>query len=92
MAKLHPAKLAAALALGAAALFAIACSGGEKETVNLNPSSNVPPGLSVTLFFGGWGGPGLPGPVWFLIKLGIALFVMIWIRATLPRASRTMRP
>ena len=42
-------------------------------------------GLTVTLFFGGWGGPGLPGPVWFLIKLGIALFVMIWIRATLPR-------
>ena len=42
-------------------------------------------GLAVTLFFGGWGGPGLPGPIWFLIKLGIGLFVMIWIRATLPR-------
>jgi NADH-quinone oxidoreductase subunit H len=41
--------------------------------------------LAVTLFFGGWGGPGLPGPVWFLIKLAIALFAMIWIRATLPR-------
>jgi NADH-quinone oxidoreductase subunit H len=41
--------------------------------------------LGVTLFFGGWGGPGLPGPVWFLIKLFIALFVFIWIRATLPR-------
>jgi NADH-quinone oxidoreductase subunit H len=41
--------------------------------------------LGVTLFFGGWGGPGLPGPIWFLIKLGIALFLFIWIRATLPR-------
>jgi NADH-quinone oxidoreductase subunit H len=41
--------------------------------------------LAVTLFFGGFGGPGLPGPIWFLIKLAIALFVFIWIRATLPR-------
>jgi NADH-quinone oxidoreductase subunit H len=41
--------------------------------------------LGVTLFFGGWGGPGLPGPIWFLIKLGVALFLFIWIRATLPR-------
>jgi NADH-quinone oxidoreductase subunit H len=41
--------------------------------------------LMVTLFFGGFGGPGLPGPVWFLVKLAIALFVFIWIRATLPR-------
>jgi NADH-quinone oxidoreductase subunit H len=41
--------------------------------------------LGVTLFFGGWGGPGLPGPIWFLIKLFIALFIFIWIRATLPR-------
>jgi NADH-quinone oxidoreductase subunit H len=41
--------------------------------------------LMVTLFFGGWGGPGLPGPIWFLIKLAIAIFVFIWIRATLPR-------
>jgi NADH-quinone oxidoreductase subunit H len=41
--------------------------------------------LGVTLFFGGWNGPGLPGPIWFLIKLFIALFLFIWIRATLPR-------
>lgn len=50
MAKLHPAKLAAALAFGAAALFAIACSGGEEETVNVNPGPTAPPGLSVTLY------------------------------------------
>ncbi len=42
--------------------------------------------LAVTLFFGGWEGPWAPlGPLWFLIKLGIAVFVFIWLRATLPR-------
>jgi NADH-quinone oxidoreductase subunit H len=41
--------------------------------------------LGVTLFFGGWGGPGLPGPAWFAIKLVIALSIFIWLRATLPR-------
>jgi NADH-quinone oxidoreductase subunit H len=42
-------------------------------------------GLMVTLFFGGWGGPGLPGPLWFLIKMGAIIFTFMWIRATLPR-------
>jgi NADH-quinone oxidoreductase subunit H len=42
-------------------------------------------GLAVTLFFGGWGGPVLPGPVWFILKLGAFLFVFMWLRATLPR-------
>jgi NADH-quinone oxidoreductase subunit H len=41
--------------------------------------------LGITLFFGGWGGPGLPGPIWFLLKLVIAIAIFIWIRATLPR-------
>jgi len=41
--------------------------------------------LGITLFFAGWGGPGLPGPIWFVIKLVIAIGVFIWIRATLPR-------
>jgi NADH-quinone oxidoreductase subunit H len=41
--------------------------------------------LGIALFFGGWGGPGLPGPIWYLIKLVIAISVFIWIRATLPR-------
>jgi NADH-quinone oxidoreductase subunit H len=42
--------------------------------------------LAVTLFFGGWEGPWAPlGPLWFLIKLAIAVFVFIWLRATLPR-------
>jgi NADH-quinone oxidoreductase subunit H len=42
-------------------------------------------GLAVTLFFGGWGGPVLPGPVWFLLKLALFIFVFMWLRATLPR-------
>jgi NADH-quinone oxidoreductase subunit H len=42
-------------------------------------------GLAVTLFFGGWGGPVLPGPLWFLIKLAAFIFVFMWLRATLPR-------
>jgi NADH-quinone oxidoreductase subunit H len=42
--------------------------------------------LAVTLFFGGWYGPWAPlGPVWFLIKLLLVLFVFLWLRATLPR-------
>ena len=42
-------------------------------------------GLAVTLFLGGWSGPYLPGPIWFLLKLAAFLFVFIWLRATLPR-------
>ena len=42
-------------------------------------------GLAVTLFFGGWGGPVLPGPLWFLVKLLLVMFVFMWLRATLPR-------
>jgi NADH-quinone oxidoreductase subunit H len=43
--------------------------------------------LAVTLFLGGWHGPWLQsiGPVWFLLKLFVLLFVFIWMRATLPR-------
>jgi NADH-quinone oxidoreductase subunit H len=42
-------------------------------------------GLAVTLFFGGWSGPVLPGPLWFVIKLALVVFVFMWLRATLPR-------
>ena len=46
--------------------------------------------LCVTVFLGGWHGPGWDGatwagPVWFLLKLVILLFVFIWMRTTLPR-------
>ncbi len=45
--------------------------------------------LAVTLFLGGWHGPEwfgpLSGPIWFLVKLFVLLFVFIWIRTTVPR-------
>jgi NADH-quinone oxidoreductase subunit H len=41
--------------------------------------------LAVTLFLGGWDGPWLPGPVWFVLKLFLFVFAFIWLRATLPR-------
>ncbi len=41
--------------------------------------------LCVTLFLGGWHGPWVPGPLWFIAKLFILLFVFIWVRTTVPR-------
>ncbi len=43
--------------------------------------------IMVTLFFGGWHGPGpaVLGIVWFLLKLAVFLFVFIWVRWTFPR-------
>jgi NADH-quinone oxidoreductase subunit H len=46
--------------------------------------------LMVTLFLGGWhfpfwtGGDFL-GPLWFVLKLFLILFVFIWVRTTVPR-------
>jgi NADH-quinone oxidoreductase subunit H len=57
------------------ALFAMA------EYINVITLS----GLAVTLFFGGWSGPLLPGPLWFFVKLLLVVFVFMWLRATLPR-------
>jgi NADH-quinone oxidoreductase subunit H len=43
-------------------------------------------GLAVTLFFGGWEGPWAPlGPLWFVLKLLLAITIFIWIRASVPR-------
>ena len=41
--------------------------------------------LATVLFFGGWDGPFLPGPVWFFLKAYLLIFVMMWIRWTFPR-------
>jgi NADH-quinone oxidoreductase subunit H len=41
--------------------------------------------IVTTLFLGGWRGPVLPPWFWFLVKVGLVFFVIIWIRATLPR-------
>ena len=41
--------------------------------------------LTALLFLGGWHGPGLPGVVWFLIKVYFIVMVIFWIRGTFPR-------
>jgi NADH-quinone oxidoreductase subunit H len=42
-------------------------------------------GLVAVFFLGGWRGPILPPLVWFLLKVGGVVFVLIWFRGTLPR-------
>jgi NADH-quinone oxidoreductase subunit H len=43
--------------------------------------------LAVTLFLGGWQGPGpvALAPLWVLLKMFAFVFFFIWVRATLPR-------
>jgi NADH-quinone oxidoreductase subunit H len=48
--------------------------------------------ICVVLFLGGWLPPfdvapftWLPGPIWFILKICVILFIFIWARATLPR-------
>lgn len=47
--------------------------------------------VAVTMFFGGWDGPGLPflrwlwPLVWFAGKTFFFVFLFVWLRATLPR-------
>ncbi len=41
--------------------------------------------LCTTFFLGGWLGPLLPGPLWFVGKTLVMIFVFIWIRGTFPR-------
>jgi NADH-quinone oxidoreductase subunit H len=42
--------------------------------------------LCVTLFFGGWLGPvDTLGPLWFVLKLLVVIFIFIWLRTTVPR-------
>jgi NADH-quinone oxidoreductase subunit H len=42
-------------------------------------------GLVAVFFLGGWRGPFLPPIIWFTLKVLMIVFVMIWIRGTLPR-------
>ena len=46
--------------------------------------------IASTLFLGGWYGPFVDqvpflGPLYFLLKVALMIFVIIWIRASLPR-------
>ena len=47
--------------------------------------------LGVTLFFGGFSGPGLPGPIWFAIKLAIAVFIFVLMRSARIRGMLASR-
>jgi NADH-quinone oxidoreductase subunit H len=44
-------------------------------------------GIAVTMFLGGWHGPGPAalGPLWVVVKMALFVVLFIWIRATLPR-------
>lgn len=57
------------------ALFFIA------EYVNILAVSSI----AITLFFGGWHGPGDIPILWFVVKLAFFVFFFMWVRATLPR-------
>jgi NADH-quinone oxidoreductase subunit H len=43
--------------------------------------------VAVTMFLGGWHGPGPAalGPLWVVLKMAVFVVLFIWIRATLPR-------
>ncbi|MFC1955654.1 NADH-quinone oxidoreductase subunit NuoH [Chloroflexota bacterium] len=41
--------------------------------------------IIATLFLGGWRGPVLPPWLWFVVKLVMVFFTMVWTRSTLPR-------
>jgi NADH-quinone oxidoreductase subunit H len=45
--------------------------------------------LATILFFGGWQSPIgiLPGLLWFLVKLYLLIFTVVWIRWTFPRTQ-----
>jgi NADH-quinone oxidoreductase subunit H len=42
-------------------------------------------GLVAIFFLGGWRGPIFPPIVWFLLKVFLTVFILIWFRGTLPR-------
>lgn len=41
--------------------------------------------IAVTLFLGGWTGPWDLPLVWFLLKVGLIVFLFMWVRATMAR-------
>lgn len=51
------------------------------EYVNILAVSSI----AVTLFLGGWQGPGDIPILWFFIKVAVLVFFFMWVRATLPR-------
>ncbi len=51
------------------------------EYVNMLAVSSI----AVTLFLGGWLGPGNIPILWFLLKVAVFIFLFMWVRAVMPR-------
>jgi NADH-quinone oxidoreductase subunit H len=51
------------------------------EYINILAVSSI----AVTLFFGGWLGPGNIPVLWFALKVAVFVFFFMWVRATMPR-------
>jgi NADH-quinone oxidoreductase subunit H len=51
------------------------------EYINILAVSSI----AITLFLGGWHGPGDLPVIWFLLKLAFFVFLFIWVRATMAR-------
>lgn len=51
------------------------------EYINILAVSSI----AVTLFLGGWHGPGNIPVVWFLLKVAAFVFFFMWVRATMAR-------
>lgn len=51
------------------------------EYINILAVSSI----AVTLFLGGWHGPGNIPVIWFALKVAAFVFLFMWVRATLPR-------
>jgi NADH-quinone oxidoreductase subunit H len=51
------------------------------EYVNILAVSSI----AVTLFLGGWDGPGNIPVLWFVLKVAAFVFFFMWVRATMPR-------
>ncbi|CCB87603.1 MULTISPECIES: NADH-quinone oxidoreductase subunit NuoH [Parachlamydia] len=51
------------------------------EYINILAVSSI----AVTLFLGGWHGPGNIPIIWFCLKVAFFVFLFMWVRATLPR-------
>ena len=51
------------------------------EYVNILAVSSI----AVTLFLGGWEGPGNLPFIWFFLKVAVFVFFFMWVRATMPR-------
>ena len=65
--------------------FALFCLGEYGNMILMSATTSI-------LFLGGWLTPlgiapftWIPGPIWFIAKICLVLFLFLWVRATFPR-------